>query len=101
MPSSPLVWHCTDIEEQKALEAQSELLLEAERAARSDLERASKMKDEFLATLTMKFALLSTRSSAGPRSCEKQPRRRMLPKDSTSSSATPARSLRSSKIFWT
>lgn len=43
---------CTDIQEQKELQAQRESLLESERAARSDAERASRMKDEFLATLS-------------------------------------------------
>jgi PAS domain S-box-containing protein len=43
---------CTDIESQKQLEKQKETTLAAERAARSDLLRASKVKDEFLATLS-------------------------------------------------
>ena len=43
---------CTDIHDQKELQAQNELLLDSERAARADAERASRMKDEFLATLS-------------------------------------------------
>ncbi|KQV97536.1 PAS domain-containing hybrid sensor histidine kinase/response regulator [Rhizobacter sp. Root1221] len=41
-----------DISAQKALEVQREELLAAERLARRDAERASRMKDEFLATLS-------------------------------------------------
>jgi len=43
---------CTDIEDQKELQEQREHLLEAERAARAAAEHASRMKDEFLATLS-------------------------------------------------
>ena len=46
------------------------LFLESERAARSEAERAGRMKDEFLATLSMNSGLHSTRSSATRRSCE-------------------------------
>lgn len=41
-----------DITERKAAEAEREQLLRSERAARSEAERASRMKDEFLATLS-------------------------------------------------
>ena len=43
---------CTDIEDQKEMQAQKEKLLSSERAARDEAERASQMKDEFLATLS-------------------------------------------------
>lgn len=41
-----------DVTDRKRAEAEKELLLASERAARSDAERASRMKDEFLATLS-------------------------------------------------
>ncbi len=43
---------CTDIHEQRALHEQNALLLDSERAARAEAERASQIKDEFLATLS-------------------------------------------------
>lgn len=43
---------CTDIEDQKQVAKERELALSAERAARSDLLRNSRAKDEFLATLS-------------------------------------------------
>ena len=43
---------CTDIHDEKQLQGRNEELLESERAARSEAERASQMKDEFLATLS-------------------------------------------------
>ncbi len=43
---------CTDIHDQRALHEQNALLLDSERAARAEAERASRMKDEFLATLS-------------------------------------------------
>ncbi|HRK31412.1 MAG TPA: ATP-binding protein, partial [Tepidisphaeraceae bacterium] len=43
---------CTDIENQKRSQQERESLLAAERRARSDLIRASRVKDEFLATLS-------------------------------------------------
>ncbi|MBC7783464.1 MAG: PAS domain S-box protein [Burkholderiales bacterium] len=43
---------CTDIHEQKLLLEQNQQLLESERSARAQAERASNMKDEFLATLS-------------------------------------------------
>ena len=43
---------CTDIHEQRALHEQNALLLGSERAARAEAERASQIKDEFLATLS-------------------------------------------------
>ena len=42
----------TDIHDQKVLQQQNEQLLHSERAARGEAERASRMKDEFLATLS-------------------------------------------------
>jgi PAS domain S-box-containing protein len=42
----------TDIHDQKQLQHQNEQLLDSERAARGEAERASRMKDEFLATLS-------------------------------------------------
>ena len=42
----------TDIHDQKQLQHQNEQLLDSERAARAEAERASRMKDEFLATLS-------------------------------------------------
>ncbi|HEY9601576.1 MAG TPA: PAS domain S-box protein, partial [Allocoleopsis sp.] len=42
----------TDIEEQKRLEQQRELLLQQEQAAREEAERANRIKDEFLAVLS-------------------------------------------------
>jgi PAS domain S-box-containing protein len=41
-----------DIDERKRAEGEREQLLQSERTARSDAERASRMKDEFLATLS-------------------------------------------------
>ncbi len=43
---------CTDIHEQRALHEQNALLLDSERSARAEAERASQIKDEFLATLS-------------------------------------------------
>lgn len=43
---------CTDIHDQRALHEQNALLLDSERAARAEAERASQIKDEFLATLS-------------------------------------------------
>jgi PAS domain S-box-containing protein len=43
---------CTDIQDQKELQADREELLESERLARCEAERVSTMKDEFLATLS-------------------------------------------------
>ena len=43
---------CTDIQDQRALHEQNALLLDSERAARAEAERASQIKDEFLATLS-------------------------------------------------
>ena len=43
---------CTDIHEQRALLEQNAHLLDSERAARTEAERAGRMKDEFLATLS-------------------------------------------------
>jgi PAS domain S-box-containing protein len=43
---------CTDIESQKQLEQQREILLTAERRARTDLLRTNMIKDQFLATLS-------------------------------------------------
>ena len=43
---------CTDVHEQRALHEQNALLLDSERAARAEAERASQIKDEFLATLS-------------------------------------------------
>jgi signal transduction histidine kinase/ActR/RegA family two-component response regulator len=42
----------TDIDDRKQLQVRNEQLLESERSARSEAERASRMKDEFLATLS-------------------------------------------------
>jgi len=42
----------TDITERKAIEAERERLLERERRAREELERASRLKDQFLAALS-------------------------------------------------
>jgi len=46
------VGSCFDITTRKAAEAEHELLLARERAARSDAERATRLKDEFLSTLS-------------------------------------------------
>jgi PAS domain S-box-containing protein len=43
---------CTDVNEQKAIEAAREQVFERERAARAAAESAARMKDEFLATLS-------------------------------------------------
>ena len=43
---------CTDIHDQKELQREKEDLLNSERAARSEAERASQTKDEFLSTLS-------------------------------------------------
>lgn len=43
---------CLDVTERKQLEDQRALVLSREQAARADLERAGRMKDEFLATLS-------------------------------------------------
>ena len=43
---------CTDIEDRKQAEQEREALLMSERAARSDAERAVRVKDEFVATLS-------------------------------------------------
>ncbi len=43
---------CTDIEDRKQIEQDRELLLSSERAARSEAERAVRIKDEFVATLS-------------------------------------------------
>ena len=43
---------CTDIEDRKQAEQEREALLTSERAARSDAERAVRVKDEFVATLS-------------------------------------------------
>ncbi len=43
---------CTDIQDRKELELQREHLLNSERSARNEAERANQMKDEFLATLS-------------------------------------------------
>ncbi len=43
---------CTDIEDRKQAEQEREALLVSERAARSDAERAVRVKDEFVATLS-------------------------------------------------
>ena len=43
---------CTDIEDRKQSEQEREALLVSERAARSDAERAVRVKDEFVATLS-------------------------------------------------
>jgi PAS domain S-box-containing protein len=43
---------CTDISDRKRIEAEREHVLAGERAARTESERASQMKDEFLATLS-------------------------------------------------
>ena len=43
---------CTDIDERKRFEEERERLLTSERLARSEAEHASRMKDEFLATLS-------------------------------------------------
>lgn len=43
---------CTDIHEHRQLQEQNEQLLGSERAARSEAERTSQMKDEFLSTLS-------------------------------------------------
>jgi signal transduction histidine kinase/CheY-like chemotaxis protein len=43
---------CTDISERAALEAHRERLLGTEQAARADAERASRLKDDFLAALS-------------------------------------------------
>ena len=43
---------CTDITERTALEAHRERLLDSEQAARADAERASRLKDDFLAALS-------------------------------------------------
>ena len=43
---------CTDVHDQKHFLTQREQLLESERSARAEAERASQMKDEFLATLS-------------------------------------------------
>lgn len=52
--STPGVWLgiTMDMTEKRAIEAEREQLLVSERAARSELERASRLKDEFLATLS-------------------------------------------------
>lgn len=46
------VGSCLDITTRKAAEAEHEMLLARERAARSDAERATRLKDEFLSTLS-------------------------------------------------
>ncbi|MEQ1508406.1 MAG: ATP-binding protein, partial [Myxococcota bacterium] len=53
-PDGPLDIHgaCFDITPRKRLEEERERLLESERYARSDAERATRLKDEFLATLS-------------------------------------------------
>ncbi|HEY7086723.1 MAG TPA: CHASE3 domain-containing protein [Tepidisphaeraceae bacterium] len=43
---------CTDIESKKAAERERETMLEAERDAHNELQRASTIKDQFLATLS-------------------------------------------------
>jgi PAS domain S-box-containing protein len=43
---------CTDIHDQKQLQKRNEELLQSERASRGEAERASRMKDDFLATLS-------------------------------------------------
>jgi signal transduction histidine kinase/ActR/RegA family two-component response regulator len=43
---------CTDVDDQKRLEAENLQLLERERSARAEAERQGRMKDEFLATLS-------------------------------------------------
>ena len=43
---------CTDITERTAIEAHRERLLDSEQAARADAERASRLKDDFLAALS-------------------------------------------------
>ncbi|HEX2644758.1 MAG TPA: response regulator, partial [Thermoanaerobaculia bacterium] len=43
---------CTDIEQIKRIESEREQLLGAERTARAEVERAGRIKDEFLATLS-------------------------------------------------
>ena len=49
-----LRWYgtCTDIHDQKEAQREKEELLASERAARTEAERASRMKDEFLSTLS-------------------------------------------------
>lgn len=49
-----LQWYgtCTDVDDQRAMHEQIALLLTSERAARAEAERASQMKDDFLATLS-------------------------------------------------
>ncbi|MBD3883602.1 response regulator [Phormidium tenue FACHB-886] len=43
---------CTDVDDQRRLLEQQEQLLERERSTRNEVERVSRMKDEFLATLS-------------------------------------------------
>jgi PAS domain S-box-containing protein len=80
-----------DVTDRKRAQRDREQLLVAERAARAEAERASRLKDDFLATLSPSSAPPSTRSSAGASSSSAAaPTRRRSARGSPPSPATPA-----------
>ena len=62
-----LVTVSRDITEQKHAEQERAQLLASERAARSEAERAARLKDDFVSTLSHEMRTLSTRSWGGRR----------------------------------